>query len=146
MATVHLPEAAPEQQRNDEVQNSPASDLDTKRGTALWEALTYLKERWELSDNNIADLVGVSRSTVQNWMNSQRVPYRARSNDIARLIHLIAVHRSLESMLETPEAQRSWLKVYRPDLGNVPYDLMASSYDGLLTVRQYLDYMRGRGA
>lgn len=68
------------------------------------------------------------------------------SNDVERLLHFIAIHRNLEAIFEDPNAQREWLKTYQEDLQSTPLEKISASFDGLLFVRQYLDFMRGRGA
>lgn len=115
---------------------------------ALYEATAYLQKQLGLSGSSLARILRLPASTVNHWLKEKRIPLggEAISNDAESLIHLIAIHRNLEAMLETPEAQREWLKTSRPDLGFVPLKKMAESFQSLLHVRQYLDFVRGRGA
>ncbi len=116
---------------------------------ALYEATTYLQKQLGLSGSAIARILRLSTSTVNHWLKEKRIPLggvEAISNDAESLIHLIAIHRNLEAMLDTPAAQREWLKSLRPDLGFVPLKKISESFQSLLSVRQYLDFVRGRGA
>ena len=115
---------------------------------ALIEALSYFKAQLSVSDAQIGRFLHVPTSTVNNWIRNKTIPYSAASisNDVERLIHLLAIHRNLEAMLETPDAQQEWLEVYRADLGAVPRKLMEAAFTDLLDVRRYLDFVRGRGA
>ncbi|MGQ0572466.1 MAG: MbcA/ParS/Xre antitoxin family protein [Armatimonadota bacterium] len=49
-------------------------------------------------------------------------------------------------MFTNPKNQRAWLNAVHPELGKAPLELLATSMEGLILVRQYLDYVRGRGA
>jgi hypothetical protein len=62
------------------------------------------------------------------------------------IIHLLAIHRSLEAMFNNPAHQRAWLTTFHPHLQAIPLELMSKSIDGLIFIRQYLDYVRERGA
>jgi len=66
--------------------------------------------------------------------------------DVQVIMHLLAIHRSLEAMFENPAHQRAWLTTFHPQINNIPEKRMAESVDGLIYIRQYLDYLRGRGA
>ncbi|MGK5083845.1 hypothetical protein WDW37_11135 [Bdellovibrionota bacterium FG-1] len=130
----------------------PQSFLNQKKRKeaeiALFEATAYLQKQLALSGSAIARILRLPSSTVNSWLKLKRIPLGsdAISNDAESLIHLIAIHRNLEAMLDTPNAQREWLKTSRPDLGFVPLQKIAESFQSLLSVRQYLDFARGRGA
>lgn len=49
-------------------------------------------------------------------------------------------------MFQDPVHQLAWLTHEHPELNGVPEEIMANGIDGLIFVRQYLDYVRGRGA
>lgn len=126
---------------------TPAHDVPETEA-ALWEGLTYLKGQLNLSGAAIGRCLGIPTSTINHWLAKKRVPLESGqvSNDVERLLHFIAIHRNLEAMFETPEAQQEWLKTPREDLGAKPIEKISRSFEDLLVVRQYLDYMRGRGA
>jgi len=116
---------------------------------ALYEATAYLQKQLKLTGSALARVLRLSTSTVNHWLQAKRIPLGSSdviSNDAESLIHLIAIHRNLEAMLDTPEAQREWLNTNRPDLNFVPLKRISESFQSLLSVRQYLDFIRGRGA
>ena len=49
-------------------------------------------------------------------------------------------------MFENAAHQRAWLTTQHPELDLIPEVVMTESIDGLIFIRQYLDYARGRGA
>lgn len=119
-----------------------------KKEIALCEGVSYAMKQLKISGSELGRALRIPSSTMNEWLNKGRVPLPAHglSNDAESIIHFLAIHRSLEAMLETPEAQQEWLKTYRDDLGSIPIDKIQESLQGLLLVRQYLDYYRGRGA
>ena len=103
---------------------------------AVAEALVFLKKSWDLSDEQVASFAG-------------RVPVESPgllTPVTETILHLIALHRSLFAMFSVPERQKAWLETRHPVLGEVPADIMRRSVEGLIYVRRYLDYARGRGA
>lgn len=117
-------------------------------GHAIVDGLRYLKARLDWSGNKIANILHLPPNTVNNWLKNGNIPIGngALHPDIQAIIHLLAIHRSLEAMFEDPTHQVAWLSTMHPELNEVPEILMAKSIDGLIYVRQYLDYVRGRGA
>jgi len=117
-------------------------------GKAVVDGLEYLKNRLDWSGSKIAKILHIPANTVNTWLKNGNVPI---SNsilhpDVQVIIHLLAIHRSLEAMFDDPIHQRAWLTTLHPELNAIPEDLMGESIDGLIHVRQYLDYVRGRGA
>jgi len=117
-------------------------------GRALLDGLEYLKIRLEWSGTKIANTLHLSVSTVNTWLKNKMIPmsYSRLHPDIQVIIHLLAIHRSLEAMFSDPVHQRAWLSTHHPELNVIPEKLMGKSIDGLIFIRQYLDYVRGQGA
>ncbi len=117
-------------------------------GYAVVDGLEYLKNRLEWSGTKIANLLHLAPNTVNTWLKNGRVSIGSATlhPDIQAVIHLLAIHRSLEAMFENPAHQRAWLSTHHPELNAIPEKLMGESIDGLILVRHYLDYTRGRGA
>lgn len=115
---------------------------------AVYEALDYLKRSWDFNNSQVAGLLRVPPTTLAGWLQKKRVPVGKPPFDptIEAVIHLLAVHRSLDAMFTQPENQAAWLTTPHPELGAAPIDLMRKSTEGLVFVRRYLDYVRGRGA
>lgn len=117
-------------------------------GHAVVDGLDYLKSRWSWSGSKIARILHLPANTVNTWLKNGSVPIFSHclQPDVQAVVHLLAIHRSLEAMFENPLHQCAWLTTEHPMLGIIPEDTMAESIDGLIFIRQYLDYARGRGA
>lgn len=115
---------------------------------AVYEALSFMREAWSLSGSALAEFLRLPASTVNTWFAKKRVPLGKPPFDptAEAILHLIAVHRSLDAMFSGPEGQRAWLDTPHPAFERAPADLMRDSLAGLIFIRQYLDYTRGRGA
>jgi hypothetical protein len=117
-------------------------------GRAIADGLDYLKNRLAWSGTQIARILHLPPNTLNTWLKNGIVPLSSPRlhPDIQAIIHLLAIHRSLEAMFENPAHQRAWLTTLHPELDVIPQDRMSQSIDGLIFIRQYLDYIRGRGA
>lgn len=117
-------------------------------GQALVDGLLYFKVRLNWSGSKIANTLHLPANTVNTWLKNGIVPISNTllQPDIQAIIHLLAIHRSLEAMFEDPSYQQLWLSTLHPELNVIPEQLMSESIDGLIYIRQYLDYARGRGA
>ncbi len=129
--------------------SSEATELDPgTAGRAIVDGLQYLKNRLEWSGTKIAQILHLPANTLNTWLKNGIVPISQTKlhPDIQVIIHLLAIHRSLEAMFDNPAHQQAWLTTFHPELNAIPEELMAESISGLIFVRQYLDYVRGRGA
>lgn len=117
-------------------------------GFAIADGIIYLRDRLDWSGTKIANILHLRPNTVNTWISAGEVPIKTLplQPDFQAVIHLLAIHRSLEAMFDNPEHQQAWLSTYHPELGCTPEERIADSIDGLIYVRQYLDYVRGRGA
>jgi len=115
---------------------------------ALADGLKFLKEQWKWNGSKIARVLHLSPTTVNAWLRNEEVPVSGAtlSPEIEAVVHLIAIHRSLGAMFADPFHQREWLHTEHPDLGISPEEKMSQSMAELISLRQYLDYARGRGA
>ncbi len=120
----------------------------TLAGRAIVEALNYLKNRLDWSGTKIAAMLHLPANTLNTWLKNGMVPISnaVLHPDIQAIIHLLAIHRSLEAMFDNPSHQRMWLSTMHPEMHVIPEKLMSESIDGLIFIRQYLDYVRGKGA
>lgn len=133
-------------QTQNNTQRSLNSD-DKKKGRALAEALQFLKSQWNWSGNVLEEVTHIPATTINNWIANKLVPIEERqSNNVQAVLHLIALHKDLDSIFEQPQHQLQWLNTTHPDFGKPPLEQMKKSIEGLIGVRQYLDYVRGRGA
>src|SRR5258708_5823404 len=109
-------------------------------GHAIVDGLEYLKNRLEWSATKIANILHLPANTMTTWLRNGYVPIHSSRlhPDIQAIIHLIAIHRSLDAMFEDPVHQQAWLSTFHPELNGVPEKRMAESIDGLIFIRQYL--------
>ncbi len=117
-------------------------------GHALVDGLEYLKSQLKWSGTKVAAILHLPANTVNTWLKNGIVPIGSPilHPDLQAIIHLLAIHRSLEAMFDNPADQRAWLSTLHPELNVIPETLMGESIEGLIFIRQYLDYVRGRGA
>jgi len=144
-----IPKPAKPVQRPSTLDNAANESFNAKlAGEAIVDGLKYLKLRLDWSGTKIAKVLHLPANTVNTWLKNGSVPIHSKAlhPDIQAVIHLLAIHRSLEAMFENHEHQIAWLSTPHPDLDAVPEKLMGESIDGLIFIRQYLDYARGRGA
>ena len=119
-----------------------------KASEALADGLQYLRTQWNWNGSKIARILHLSPTTINGWIRRGTIPITGRNipPDVEAVVHLLAVHRSLASMFSEPFHQLQWLGTSHPDLGVTPLGKMSESLAGLIQVRQYLDFVRGRGA
>jgi len=118
-------------------------------GRALVDGIHYLKNRLGWSGTKIAKILHLPANTVNTWLKNGCIPMSSSPllhPDIQVIIHLLAIHRSLEAMFNDPAHQHAWLSTKHPELNIIPEKIMGESINGLIFIRQYLDYVRGRGA
>lgn len=149
-----MPTASAQNEPKSIRETSPALDASSARfnpsiaGRAIVDGLNYLKNRLDWSGTKIAATLHLPPNTVNTWLKNGSIPINnaVLHPDIQLIIHLLAIHRSLEAMFNDPIHQHAWLSTMHPELNAIPEKLMGESIEGLIFVRQYLDYVRGRGA
>lgn len=108
------------------------------------KALGKLAANWDLSDKEIANIIGLSPSTysrIKTGKPSDALSPDKLSTKIALL--LIRSYRSLGGFLgQRHSIQREWLLAHNHAFNASPLDLMHSP-EGLVRVVSYLDAMRG---
>lgn len=99
-----------------------------------------------MSGTDIAGILRLPPTTVNNWLSEGKVPMKEVDPRGEAVLHLLAIHRSLEAMFRDPIDQRAWLTTMHPELKAPPLAVMKRTLESLIVVRRYLDYVRGRGA
>jgi uncharacterized protein (DUF2384 family) len=106
-----------------------------------------LASAWKLSlGEQCAAMGNVSKQTIYNW---RQHPERARLSDdqLDRVSYLIGIYKALHILFTRPEQADGWIR--RPNaaapFGGKPAAelLFSGRMDGLITVRRYLDGVRG---
>jgi transcriptional regulator with XRE-family HTH domain len=115
------------------------ADVDADR--VLAKALVNTREQLGLSQQELADIVGVHRTAIPRWAeNGLRVG--SKSAELALL--LIRIYRSLFALFGGDLADmRHFLRTYNHHLQAEPLQMMLQ-VQGLVRVVEYLDALRGK--
>lgn len=113
----------------------------------LARMVVELLDRWRLSAVDQATLLGLSgnsRSTVARY--SRGEPLADSPDLLARAGHLLGIHKALRLIFPHDlELAYRWVSAPNKRFGTTPLEVMKRhGYEGLLAVRRYLDFERGR--
>jgi len=106
-----------------------------------------LFDHWQLSTPEQAALLGLSpdnRATIARYRRGE--PLGESRDLIERAGHLLGIHKSLRILFpHDRDLAYSWVRAPNRRLGARPLEIMiARGFEGLLAVRRYLDFERGR--
>lgn len=122
-------------------QTTSAADA-TRREEVLSKAALRAAERLELSQKDLAGILGVSTSSVSRLYGRSRL-LSPEDNEGKRALLFLRVYRSLDSLLGGErEKMCAWFKSENQHLAGIPVELM-KDLPGLVHVADYLDAMRG---
>ena len=114
---------------------------EARDGIILVEAVRRIAEYWQLTNEGLGDVLGLSGSTVSRLRNGAW-QFQAGSKSFELAQYLVGLFRSLDSLMGSDDAaSRSWLQAENPELGARPLDLIMS-IRGLMTVADYVDDYR----
>ena len=117
---------------------------------ALFKMLSKIcEELFDGTQKRLALSLHIDPSTLSRWFKEGvcKLNPDSRSNDYQVIIHLIAIYRALASTFSNPMDRRAWFQAANSHFnGQSPESFVESGMDGLLLVRQYLDFVRGQGA
>ncbi len=108
--------------------------------------VTRLLEHWALSAVQQAAVLGLSpgsRSTLARYRTGEPL---ADSRDLLdRAGHLLGIHKSLRLLFpHDRDLAYRWMTQPNRRLGSRPLDIvLEQGFEGLLSVRRYLDFQRG---
>ena len=120
-------------------------DADNRR--RLTQMIIRLFDHWKLTPRDQAALLGLStqgRTTLSRYRRGQAL---ADNQDLlGRAGHLLGIHKSLRLIFpHNIDLAYRWVSQPNRRFGNAaPLDIMKQGYEGLLAVRRYLDFERGR--
>lgn len=107
----------------------------------LAKALLNTREQLGLTQQELADIVGVHRTAISRWADSGLRP-QSKSGELALL--LIRAYRSLFALFGgNLEDMRHFLRTENRHLAGVPL-VMMGQVQGLVHVVEYLDAIRGK--
>ncbi|HYC96200.1 MAG TPA: MbcA/ParS/Xre antitoxin family protein [Sphingomicrobium sp.] len=122
-------------------------DLDTRAdsrdGVILAEAVRRIAEYWQLTNEGLGEILGLSGSTISRLRNgSWHFSVGTKSFELAQ--YLTRLFRSLDSLLGSDDAAaRSWLEADNVELSGRPVTLIRT-IRGLTMVADYVDDYRAR--
>jgi hypothetical protein len=125
-----------------------APDLKTRESrTQLARMIVQLLDHWQLNATDQSLLLGLSsqsRSTLARYRRGE--PLADSADLLARAGHLLGIHKALRILfpLDRDLAYR-WVSAPNRRFGErAPLEIMKQGFEGLLAVRRYLDFERGR--
>ncbi|HEX2197441.1 MAG TPA: MbcA/ParS/Xre antitoxin family protein [Burkholderiales bacterium] len=114
----------------------------------LARMLMELFDRWEVPAGDQATLLGLSaqsRSTVARYRRGE--PLADNADLLARAGHLLGIHKALRILFpHDRDLAYGWMRAPNRRFGGAaPLEIMTRhGYEGILAVRRYLDFERGR--
>jgi transcriptional regulator with XRE-family HTH domain len=128
----------------------PAAPLDLrerKNREKLARVLVSLLDHWQLSPADQAALLGLSaqsRSTVARYRRGE--PLADNVDLLARAGHLLGIHKALRILFpHDRDLAYRWVAAPNRRFGErTPLEVMKQGFEGVLAVRRYLDFERGR--
>ena len=113
----------------------------------LARMIAQLLEHWQLGAADQALLLGLSgqsRSTLARYRRGE--PLADSADLLARAGHLLGIHKALRILFpHDRDLAYRWVTAPNRRFGErAPLELMKQGFEGLLAVRRYLDFERGR--
>jgi hypothetical protein len=127
---------------------APQVDLHARASRErLAKMVVSLLDHWQLPLNDQAALLGLSaqsRSTISRYRRGE--PFADNADLLARAGHLLGIHKALRIMFpHDRDLAYRWVSAPNRRFGDrAPLELMKQGFEGLLAVRRYLDFERGR--
>lgn len=120
----------------------------TEYRTSLAKMIMKLFDLWELSSGDQAALLGLStkgRTSLSRYRNGK--PFADNQDLLDRAGHLLGIHKSLRLIFpHNKDLAYRWISAPNKRFdGQSPLDIMKERrFEGLLAIRRYLDFERGR--
>jgi len=127
---------------------APKVDLHSRAGRErLAKIVVSLFDHWKLPLNDQASLLGLSaqsRSTIARYRRGE--PLADSADLLARAGHLLGIHKALRILFpQDRDLAYGWVSAPNRRFGSrAPLEIMKQGFEGLLAVRRYLDFERGR--
>jgi hypothetical protein len=126
----------------------PLPDLHQRQSRAdLARMVVRLLDLWKLGAADQAQLLGLSaqsRSTLARYRRGE--PFADNADLLARAGHLLGIHKALRILFpHDRDLAYRWVSAPNRRFGErAPLEVMKQGFEGLLAVRRYLDFERGR--
>lgn len=117
------------------------TEMKPRQDAVLAKSLKNIKDFWDLSGVELAEIVGVDNSVISRLDTTQAFHPDKKQGQLALM--LIRVYRSLGAFLgDRISLQKDWLRAHHQVFNQSPLEAMKSP-EGLAHVVMYLDAMRG---
>jgi hypothetical protein len=129
-------------------ERQPAIDVSSREARGrLASMVTQLLEHWHLTAAEQAEILGLSpgsRSTLARYRGGE--PLADNRDLLDRAGHLLGIHKSLRLLFPRDrDLAYCWMTQPNRRFGTRPVDLVIEhGFEGLLSVRRYLDFQRGQ--
>jgi hypothetical protein len=115
--------------------------------TQLARMIVQLLDHWQLNATDQSALLGLSsqsRSTLSRYRRGE--PLADSADMLARAGHLLGIHKALRIIFpHDRDLAYRWVSAPNRRFGDrAPLEIMKQGFEGLLAVRRYLDFERGR--
>ncbi len=111
-----------------------------EEGVVLTKAVLRVAKALDLSQRNLARILGVSEATVSRFLTSAHLLPTRKEGELALL--LVRIFRGLDALVGGDERKiRTWFHSHNLHLGGVPAERV-QTVEGLVDVATYLDAMR----
>ena len=122
---------------------SKEQSLDHKSAAIVSKAVCRAADSWDITNEQLKDILGVSGSTISRLKRSQFFLNKASKEWELALLFLRAF-RGLDAYMGGHTGnEKSWLAAHNDALNGIPIELM-QTVEGLANVVQYIDCVRGR--
>jgi len=114
---------------------------------SLAKQLSKLFDLWGLSTPEQAAMLGLSEDNRSTLVRYRKGAALADNRDmLERAGHLLAIHAALRILFpHNRDLAYRWMRTLNRRFGTKPVDLVRErGFEGLLTLRRYLDFERGR--
>jgi hypothetical protein len=133
--------AAVESPKSKEIENR-----NEKEARAAWKVVVTFQNELEISGDTLGKILSKERGTIQRWKKDQKIPLSSDKFLREAVSNFIAIYRSLGAMFANKNDRKIWMETTHNDFNEAPLNVMKESFSGLIQLRKYLDYIRGRGA
>ena len=127
--------------------HSPIDPGSREARGRLASMVTRLLDHWQLTASEQAEVLGLSpgsRTTLARYRGGE--PFADNRDLLDRAGHLLGIHKSLRLLFPRDrDLAYRWMTQPNRRFGTRPVDLVIEhGFEGLLSVRRYLDFQRGQ--
>lgn len=118
-------------------------NTNPQEAAILTKALKNAADYWEVSNKKLSEVIGLSESVISRLKKGHYV-IEPHSKPWQLAVLFLRAFRGLDAYMGGHvENEKRWLCAHNVALGGAPIELMGN-VEGLASVVQYVDYMRGQ--